>query len=210
MMLQKNEPKRPLENANVNALEALVNIVFDKLPASCPSIKTWSESDIATAKTQWVMGFAENGISRPEQVQAGMQALRAKTDDFVPSVGKFISWCRGNEYQAYGLPEPSEVLDRLEAFKDRDFKPMQYRSNAEYWLLSAIARKHKANIWLKQDELQKLAEAELNSVLTKLKQGVQYGKPETKELPKTVVRKMSDARREELWGNIWKGLGAKR
>lgn len=210
MTLQKIETNRPLENVNLNALEALVNVVFDKLPASCPSIKTWSESDIATAKTQWVLGFAENGISRPEQVQAGMQALRAKTDDFVPSVGKFISWCRGNEYHAYGLPEPSEVLGRLEAFKDRDFKPIDYRSNAEYWLLSAIARKQKANIWIKTDELQKWAESELNTMLTKLKQGVQYGKPETKELPKTVSRKMNDAQREQAWRTIWRSLGVRK
>lgn len=209
-MISQNLPqKQPLEGNHLNAYESLVNVIFESFDGNSTAILGWSAERINNAKKQWVLGLSENQINTMEQVQAGMRQLRAKPNGFVPSVGEFISWCRGNEYHAYGLPEPSEVLGRLEAFKDRDFKPIDYRSNAEYWLLSAIARKHKANIWLKQDELQKLAESELNSVLTKLKQGVQYGKPETKELPKTVVRKMSDTQREQAWAKIWQGMRGK-
>ncbi|MGQ0285832.1 replication protein P [Pasteurellaceae bacterium 22721_9_1] len=92
-------------------IEYLVNRIFEQLLASCPSIQYWTAQQIATAKQQWVLAFAENGIRTIDQVRLGMKALRTKEDDFVPSIGKFISWCNsGNEYASLGLPTAEELL----------------------------------------------------------------------------------------------------
>ncbi|HDL1489656.1 TPA: replication protein, partial [Mannheimia haemolytica] len=89
MSLQKTEQNRPLavlgeqQGKLSSEIENLVDRIFDQLLASCPSIQYWSEKQVATAKKQWILGFAENGIRTVEQVRHGMKALRAKTDDFV-------------------------------------------------------------------------------------------------------------------------------
>lgn len=191
MILQKLPQKTPLESNSINAYENLVNVIFESFDGNSTAILGWSAERINNAKKQWVLGFVENKINTMTQIQAGMRQLRAKPNGFVPSVGEFISWCKGSEYHAYGLPEPKEVLDRLESFRCRDYMPMQYRSNAEYWLLSAIERYQHCNPWLKTEELQKFAESDLNEILINLKNGVRYGKPEIKELSKPKKPKLS-------------------
>lgn len=198
MMLQKIEHNRPLA---VNPkIEQAVNYVFAEMFAASTVAKAQYKTDeeINQAKTVWLKGFIEAGISSREELERGLKHFR-HNGKFMPVLSEFLGWCAGNQFERYGLPEPAEILSRLEQFKSRDFKPMQYRSNAEYWLLSTIERKQKANIWIKTDELQKFAEAELNSVLAKIKQGVQYAKPETKELDKPSKPKVSPEARSAMF-----------
>lgn len=54
-------------------------------------------------KKTWVKAFAENGINTPEQLQCGMKQVRKDPSQFLPSVGKFIEWCKPRA-EDYGLP----------------------------------------------------------------------------------------------------------
>lgn len=204
MISQNLPPKRPLESNPINAYENLVNVIFESFDGNSTAILGWSAERINNAKKQWVLGFAENQINTMAQVQAGMRQLRAKPNGYVPSVGEFISWCRGNEYQTYGLPEPSEILERFNAFLCRDCKPMKYRSNAEYWLLSAIERQSNRNRFWTTEQFEKAAKAELESILAKCKQGVRYGNPETKELRKPRKPKLSPEKQQAFWKGLRK------
>ena len=78
--LQTTEQHKPLtmpQGKLPSEVEDLVNRIFEQLLASCPSIQYWTPKQVATAKRQWVLGFAENGIKTIEQVKQGMRALRA-------------------------------------------------------------------------------------------------------------------------------------
>ena len=66
----------------------MIDKIFENLTASCPILLTISMEQLEILKQQWILGFAENGITTVEQVKQGMKALRAKEDDFVPSVSK--------------------------------------------------------------------------------------------------------------------------
>ncbi|STO73034.1 Uncharacterised protein [Avibacterium paragallinarum] len=46
-----------------------------------------------------------------------MRKVRSKPDDYFPSVGKFISWCKQDRFEALGLPNEDELYDRLKKFK---------------------------------------------------------------------------------------------
>lgn len=129
-------------------VERLVDRIFEQLTASCPSIKYWSENEVIIAKQQWVLGLVENGIKTIEQVKAGMQALRAKDDDFVPSIGKFIKWCKqGNEYAHLGLPTAVELIQLYRKARSscQPLENYSWKSAAEYHLvlrLQAAIYKH--------------------------------------------------------------------
>lgn len=185
MSLQKTEQNRPLAVANSpngklsGDIENLVDRIFDQLPASCPSIQYWTEKQIATAKQQWILGFAENGIRTVEQVRQGMKGLRAKTDDFVPSIGKFIQWCNTIDYHELGLPDLEQLLRRLNHFSSFGFTEIQdfrFRSNAEYWLLTDLqARKTKHN-W-GDETLRNQAEKALVAMAKRIMSGEQIPPP---------------------------------
>ncbi|MEG9531377.1 replication protein P [Mannheimia indoligenes] len=185
MNLQNTAQNRPLVVANnpngklSGEIENLVDRIFDQLPASCPSIQYWTEKQIATAKQQWILGFAENGIRTVEQVRQGMKGLRAKTDDFVPSIGKFIQWCNTIDYHELGLPDLEQLLRRLNHFSSFGFteiQDFQFRSNAEYLLLTDLqARKTKHN-W-GDETLRNQAEKALVAIAKRIMNGEQIPPP---------------------------------
>ena len=61
--LQTITQNRPLVNETA---ERLVNRVFEQLLASCPRLLYYTAEQVATAKQQWILGFAENGITTVE------------------------------------------------------------------------------------------------------------------------------------------------
>ena len=94
----KPEPQR---TGNEYA-SSLINDLFKSLQAAKPgwraSFKT--DEEFRLLKKTWVKAFIENGINTPEQLALGMKRVRADESDFVPSVGKFIKWCK---------PDPADV-----------------------------------------------------------------------------------------------------
>lgn len=185
MDLQNTTQNRPLAVANSpngklsGDIENLVDRIFDQLPASCPSIQYWTEKQIATAKQQWILGFAENGIRTVEQVRQGMKGLRAKTDDFVPSIGKFIQWCNVIDYHELGLPDVDQLLKRLNHFSAFGFAEIdnfKFRSNAEYWLLTDLYERNRKHSW-KDETLRNQAEKALVEMAKRIMRGEQIPPP---------------------------------
>lgn len=74
----------------------LFNGIFDQLraafPASSNAFKT--QADIDVFRQQWVRSFMENGITTMQQIDAGMRHARQQESPYLPSPGKFVSWCK--------------------------------------------------------------------------------------------------------------------
>ena len=168
--LQTITQNRPLVNETA---ERLVNRVFEQLLASCPRLSYYTAEQVATAKQQWILGFAENGITTVEQVKQGMKALRAKEDDFVPSVGKFIGWCKVVDYTQLGLPTLEKLLKRLNHFSAyglEEADKFSFKSDAEYWLITDLYRRERRYLW-QESTLRSQAE----QALLKMAKRVQAG-----------------------------------
>lgn len=73
----------------------VINKVFDELAVIFPAWKNaWpTKKELDMAKLQWTKAFVENGISSLEQIQYGFKKARQAETDFLPSCGKFVSWC---------------------------------------------------------------------------------------------------------------------
>lgn len=168
--LQTITQNRPLVNETA---ERLVNRVFEQLLASCPRLSYYTAEQVATAKQQWILGFAENGITTVEQVKQGMKALRAKEDDFVPSVGKFIAWCKVIDYETLGLPSLEQLLKRLNHFAFfglEEADKFSFKNDAEYWLITDLYRRERRYLW-QESTLRNQAE----QALLKMAKRVQAG-----------------------------------
>lgn len=170
-------------------IEKLVDKIFEQLLASCPSIQYWTAQQINTAKRQWILGFAENGIRTLNQVRNGMKELRAKDDDFVPSIGKFISWCKnGNDYAHLGLPTEDYLLERLEKFNRAGgltwVSHFQFENDLEFHLLTKLFERGSKASWTPKETRQGVRDI-LNEWASKLSRGEPIP-PRRSQLPKTV------------------------
>ena len=168
--LQTITQNRPLVNETA---ERLVNRVFEQLLASCPRLSYYTAEQVATAKQQWILGFAENGITTVEQVKQGMKALRAKEDDFVPSVGKFIGWCKVVDYTQLGLPTLEKLLKRLNHFAAyglEEADKFTFKNDAEYWLLTDLYQRNRQYVW-KEETLRSQAEQALLKMAKRIQSG---------------------------------------
>ena len=170
--LQTITQNRPLVNETA---ERLVNRVFEQLLASCPRLSYYTAEQVATAKQQWILGFAENGITTVEQVKQGMKTLRAKEDDFVPSVGKFIGWCKVVDYTQLGLPTLEKLLKRLNHFSAyglEEADKFSFKSDAEYWLITDLYRRERRYLW-QESTLKNQAQLALDSMAKRILSGEQ-------------------------------------
>ena len=168
--LQTITQNRPLVNETA---ERLVNRVFEQLLASCPRLSYYTAEQVATAKQQWILGFAENGITTVEQVKQGMKALRAKEDDFVPSVGKFIGWCKVVDYTQLGLPTLEKLLKRLNHFAAyglEEADKFSFKNDAEYWLITDLYRRERRYLW-QESTLRSQAEQALLKMAKRIQAG---------------------------------------
>ena len=168
--LQTITQNRPLVNETA---ERLVNRVFEQLLASCPRLSYYTAEQVVTAKQQWILGFAENGITTVEQVKQGMKALRAKEDDFVPSVGKFIGWCKVVDYTQLGLPTLEKLLKRLNYFAAyglEEADKFTFKNDAEYWLITDLYRRERRYLW-QESTLRSQAEQALLKMAKRIQAG---------------------------------------
>ena len=168
--LQTITQNRPLVNETA---ERLVNRVFEQLLASCPRLSYYTAEQVATAKQPWILGFAENGITTVEQVKQGMKALRAKEDDFVPSVGKFIGWCKVIDYEVLGLPSLEQLLKRLNHFAFfglEEADKFSFKNDAEYWLITDLYRRERRYLW-QESTLRSQAEQALLKMAKRVQEG---------------------------------------
>ncbi|MGL4431182.1 MAG: replication protein P [Plesiomonas shigelloides] len=128
--------------------ERLVDMLFSNLklifPAAVSTIFK-NPADEAAAKRQWILAFAENGITTREQVAAGMRVARTAETDFWPSVGKFIGWCNSGSASHQGLPDVDEVMDEFDRYcaRHHDYERPEdfpWSSPVMYWIVLDMRR----------------------------------------------------------------------
>lgn len=88
----------------------VVNLVFSKLQGIFPAWRqAWPDDEsLKRAKREWIAGFVRAGICTEEHLALGFEAARHSTQDFIPSVGKFIAWCTPGPAQ-FGMPSQDEA-----------------------------------------------------------------------------------------------------
>lgn len=96
-----------------------INDVFKALEATFPAFKHAFPTDekLSFGKKVWTKSLIENGVTSIEQISTGMRRARASESDFVPSVGRFISWCKP-QAEDFGLSLES-VIDEVERYQNR-------------------------------------------------------------------------------------------
>lgn len=152
-------------------IETLVNDIFERLTASCPVLLSTPEKQLAVMKKQWILGFAENGITTFELVKRGMAKVRSKPNGFLPSVGEFIAWCKQDRFEALGLPNEDELYNRLKKFQGygmREAHKFHFESDAEYWLLTDL---YCNNREASEEKLRKAVSKALEKMAARLEAG---------------------------------------
>ena len=80
----------------------IIDKVFNQLSIIFPAWKyNWKSDDplhpdkiLEAAKMEWTKAFNENDIRTEAQIKLGFAKARKSESDFLPSCGKFISWCK--------------------------------------------------------------------------------------------------------------------
>jgi len=98
----------------------IINKVFDQLAKIFPAWQyNWkTQREIDGAKMEWIKAFNENNICTMEQISCGFFEARKCEGNFLPSCGKFISWClHFDTTDAYSrMINRKPVLDDVEYF----------------------------------------------------------------------------------------------
>ncbi|ELY4453627.1 DNA replication protein [Cronobacter sakazakii] len=171
-------PERPEQGVVNTEAERLVDALFRQLKQVFPAANATSlrtEADEAAAKQQWIVAFAENGITRREQLAAGMKRARASLSPFWPSPGQFIDWCREGEFEQAGLPAVAELLAMVRTYCARRglyASPTDYpwQNAAHYWLVTGLYSGMRLNGWTEK-ELAEQAKAELLNMARRIASG---------------------------------------
>lgn len=91
----------------------LIDLVFKQMTCIFSAwAVTWKDTEvISNTKKEWSKAFFENGIYSMDQIQIGFVKARSSGTDFLPSPGKFISWCKPNpEDMGYPSVEKAKML----------------------------------------------------------------------------------------------------
>ncbi|ELY6202259.1 replication protein P [Cronobacter sakazakii] len=164
--------------------ERLVDALFRQLkqvfPASAAtSLRT--EADEAVAKQQWILAFAENGITKREQLAAGMKRARASHSPFLPSPGLFISWCREGELEQAGLPSPDELVAMVHTYCARvglyaASTEYPWKHPTHYWMVTRLYSEMRLYGWT-ESELIEQAKKELSNMVQRITSGEKIPAP---------------------------------
>lgn len=104
----------------------VINKVFKELALILPAWQyTWKSDDpqnpdkvLNAAKQQWTKAFIENNINTVEQISLGFAKARKYESDFVPSCGKFISWCTPSP-EDLGYPSEQKALEQCVTHRNK-------------------------------------------------------------------------------------------
>lgn len=124
---------------------SLFNSIFEQLratfPASATSFK--SQSDIDNFRQQWVKAFMENGITTMKQIDAGMRHARQQESPYMPSPGKFVSWCKDSTtVLGVSLEDAMNEFRRYNRDKGQYTTPeaFSWSKPIMYWLVTEARR----------------------------------------------------------------------
>ncbi|EFE98257.1 replication protein P [Serratia odorifera] len=146
--LARMMPSEPAQRVVNNNAEKLVDLLFKNLMQIFPAARNTALStpeDIAAAKRQWILAFAENGITTADQLRAGMRMARQQESDFWPSCGKFIGWCKAGAAEFAGLPSLDEAVtefDKYAATRSQypSAEEFPWSHPAMYWIVIDVRR----------------------------------------------------------------------
>lgn len=162
----------------INEIEKQFNQIFRDLKAVFPAMTTIikTQSDLDTFKKQWLLSFAENGITTLKQFEAGMSKARQQTNPFVPSPGQFISWCQEGTAQEFGLPTAQQVMEEFRiygaeiGFSCQTAEEFPWSHPVMYWIVTDL-RRHMRQYNQSEFEVEKRAESLINKWAKKLSKG---------------------------------------
>lgn len=188
--LQDNIPDvvKQIVDAAIGGLKAI-------FPAWRQAVKSQKEAD--RLKVEYVKAFYENKINTPEQVKLGLKRARSEDRDFIPSPGKFCSWCKISP-ESQGWPDAEDCLDLCIACHNNQklFKPLPLKSRPV--VLELVK---KLDWWIISNKDEKAALGHLKKVYDKLlKSG--YQEPDIEDLAQlttseAVNQGMSDEQKED-------------
>ena len=125
--------------------KSVIDKVFNELSVIFPAWKNaWpTNKEMDMAKLQWTKAFVENNICSIEQIQYGFKKARQSGTDFLPSCGKFISWCEPSP-EDLGYPEEQQAKRLCVAYRSNkklglkmNVRPLivELTKNIDWWLL---------------------------------------------------------------------------
>lgn len=117
----------------------VINKVFKELSLILPAWQyAWKSDDpqnpdkvLNAAKQQWTKAFIENDICTVEQISHGFAKARKYESDFVPSCGKFISWCTPSP-EDLGYPSEQKALEQCITHRNKE--KMHIDSHASHFI----------------------------------------------------------------------------
>jgi hypothetical protein len=124
----------------------IINKVFEQLSIIFPAWQyNWkTQKEIDGAKMEWTKAFNENGINSLEQIKCGFAKARKSETDFLPSCGKFISWCTPSP-EDLGYPTEQRALMLCVAHRnkskmniDSDARPLivELCKRVDWWIIN--------------------------------------------------------------------------
>lgn len=125
--------------------KTVINKVFKELSLILPAWQyAWKSDDpqnpdkvLNAAKLQWTKAFIENNICTVEQISHGFAKARKYESDFVPSCGKFVSWCTPSPED---LGYPSEQRALRDCISYRNAKKIGIKTIERPWLTELCSR----------------------------------------------------------------------
>lgn len=132
----------------------IINKVFKELSLILPAWQyAWKSDDpqnpdktLNAAKQQWTKAFVENDISTIEQIKFGFARARKYDSDFVPSCGKFISWCTPDA-EDLGYPSEQKAMRSCVAYRANiklglpsTARPLiiELCKRVDWWMINAV------------------------------------------------------------------------
>lgn len=174
------EPQARVVNENA---EKLVDLLFTNLVQVFPAAKQTAlrtPAEVDAAKRQWILAFAENGITSVEQLQAGMRMARQQESDFWPSCGKFIGWCKTGAALNAGLPSVDEVEAEFKRYSANrgHVRPEDFNWSAPvmYWIVIDV-RHQMLQYNHTESEIRKSIQQHLNRWAKRLAKGERVPTP---------------------------------
>jgi len=157
--------------------ELLVDSLFRQLKQIFPAAASTSlkdEENEKTTKRQWVLAFAENGIRTREQLSAGVRHARASNNDFWPSPGKFISWCKDSStvlgVNVQDVMDEFHRYNREKGYHTGGAEKFPWKKPVLYWIVCET-RRAMYQRQLSEAEVEKYAAKQLESWAKKVSAG---------------------------------------
>lgn len=174
----KNAPQAQTggESLIFNELFRQLRVMF---PGSLANIR--EQSDLNEFRRQWLLAFAENGITTMAQVSAGLRIARQQERPFLPSPGQFVTWCQEGEGVAHGLPTSAELYDMVVTYNAKKYRypspeAFPWPSNACYWMVTRLSDRMR-NLAMTDAELRKECVKSLRSMVKRIDAGIEIPAP---------------------------------